>query len=211
MNSRTAILAAANPVNSRYNPGKSVIENINLPPALLSRFDLIYIMLDKANEVYDTQLAHHILSLYSSNSDRSETMPPFSKTLLTNYITFARQEYFPQLTEESCAKLSEAYVQLRNLNNDKKTITATPRQLESLIRLSEALAKMRLSNTVEPLDVDCAIGLMRTAIKQSATDPRTGLIDMDVIVTGRTAASRVRVSNCFSNCRQTVPPSQAAL
>lgn len=198
LNSRTAILAAANPVNSRYNPKKSVVENINLPPALLSRFDLIYIMLDKANEVYDTQLAHHILGLYSSNTDRKETMPPFSKTLLTNYITFARQEYYPQLTEQSCAKLSDAYVQLRNLNNDKKSITATPRQLESLIRTSEALAKMRLSSTVEPEDVEVAINLMRTAIKQSATDPRTGLIDMDVIVTGRTAASRIKVSTTFN-------------
>jgi DNA replication licensing factor MCM4 len=99
LNSRTAILAAANPVNSRYNPKMSVVENINLPPALLSRFDLIYIMLDKANEQYDTQLAHHILSLYG-NRERMDnaTRPPFHKTLLTKYITFARQEYFPQLT-----------------------------------------------------------------------------------------------------------------
>jgi DNA replication licensing factor MCM4 len=66
LNSRTSILAAANPINSRYNPEKSVIENINLPPALLSRFDLIYLILDTANEVYDTQLAHHILDIYSS-------------------------------------------------------------------------------------------------------------------------------------------------
>jgi len=72
LNSRTAILAAANPVNSRYNPKKSVVENINLPPALLSRFDLIYIMLDKVHEVYDTQLAHHILGLYKSNNQQPE-------------------------------------------------------------------------------------------------------------------------------------------
>ena len=66
LNSRTSILAAANPINSRYNPRKSVIENINLTPALLSRFDLIYILLDNPNEVYDRKLASHILNIYSS-------------------------------------------------------------------------------------------------------------------------------------------------
>ena len=66
LNSRTSILAAANPINSRYNPKKSVIENINLPPALLTRFDLIYILLDNPNDMYDRRLASHILELYSS-------------------------------------------------------------------------------------------------------------------------------------------------
>jgi DNA replication licensing factor MCM4 len=65
LNSRTAILCAANPVNSRYNDKKSVVENINLPPALLSRFDLIYILLDKPSEGFDRMLATHILNLYS--------------------------------------------------------------------------------------------------------------------------------------------------
>lgn len=83
---------------------------------------------------------------------------------------------------------------MRNLNNDKKTITATPRQLESLIRLSEAFAKMRLSTTVSVQDADNAIDLMKSAIQQSATDPKTGLIDMDVIVTGKTHSMRNRIS-----------------
>lgn len=67
LNSRTAILAAANPVHSKYDPKKSVVENINLPPALLSRFDLIYIMLDLPNEASDKQLASHILDIYSTH------------------------------------------------------------------------------------------------------------------------------------------------
>lgn len=66
LNSRTAILAAANPVNSKYNPRKSVVENINLSPALLSRFDLIYIMLDLPNEIADKKMAAHILDIYSA-------------------------------------------------------------------------------------------------------------------------------------------------
>lgn len=202
LNSRTAILAAANPVNSRYDAKKSVVENINLPPALLSRFDLIYIMLDKANEAYDTKLAHHILSIYAAK--RSSDVPtnaPFTRTELTNYITFARQEYYPQLTEEACTRLSEAYVAMRNISSDQKTVTATPRQLESMIRISEAFAKMRLSTEVQITDVENAITLIKAAIQQAATDPRTGLIDMDMIVTGRTTYMRTRVSTISFNSR----------
>lgn len=71
LNSRTAILAAANPINSKYNPKKSVVENINLNPALLSRFDLIYIILDRPNEIYDRRLASHILDIYSNKQGAS--------------------------------------------------------------------------------------------------------------------------------------------
>lgn len=108
LNARTAILAGANPVNSRYNPKKSVIENINLPPSLLSRFDLIYILLDKVDDVKDTKLAAHMLNLFSDkNMDRinlsnGETLIAdhedpsiIKKDILTQYISFARQEIHP--------------------------------------------------------------------------------------------------------------------
>ena len=72
LSSRTAILAAANPIQSKYNPKKSVIENISMPPALLSRFDLIYLMLDQPSSEEDRNIAHHILSIYTDYSrDRS--------------------------------------------------------------------------------------------------------------------------------------------
>ena len=87
----------------------------------------------------------------------------------------------------------QVYSEMRQIGNNKKLITATPRQLESLIRLSEAFAKMRLSNEVGLPDVDDAIQIMKEAIKQSATDPVTGLIDMDIITTGRTANSKQKV------------------
>lgn len=83
---------------------------------------------------------------------------------------------------------------MRNSSSDRKTVTATPRQLESMIRLSEAFAKMRLSTEVRLQDVENAITLIKSAIQQSATDPRTGLIDMDMIVTGRTTYMRSRVA-----------------
>ena len=82
---------------------------------------------------------------------------------------------------------------MRSLGNYKKTITATPRQLESTIRLAEAVAKMRLSDTIEKKDIDEAVRLIRTAMQQSATDPITGEMDMDIIATGVSQASSERV------------------
>lgn len=82
---------------------------------------------------------------------------------------------------------------MRSMGNSQKTITATPRQLESLIRISESLAKMRLSNRVEQRDIEEGVRLIRTAMQQSATDPKTGEIDMDIITTGFSYASNTRV------------------
>ena len=79
LNSRTAILASANPVGSRYDPKRSVISNINLPPTLLSRFDLIYLLLDTVNEAKDRRLASHILSMYSSTLIGTTSKPPLDK------------------------------------------------------------------------------------------------------------------------------------
>lgn len=136
LNSRTAILAAANPVHSKYDPKKSVIENINLPPALLSRFDLIYIMLDLPNEVQDKKLASHILDLYSSKEKNDINVGVYRKETLAKYISYAREYVHPVISEEAGRMLCSAYSDMRQLGSNKKMITATPRQLESLIRLS---------------------------------------------------------------------------
>jgi DNA replication licensing factor MCM4 len=88
----------------------------------------------------------------------------------------------------------EEYKIMRNMGNSKKTITATPRQLESMIRISEAIAKMRLATEVERKDVEEAVRLIKHAMQQSATDPTTGEIDMGLLTTGFTASSQVRVS-----------------
>jgi len=85
------------------------------------------------------------------------------------------------------------YTNMRSLGNSEKTITATPRQLESMIRVSESIARMRLSDTVEVRDVEEAVSLIKTAMQQSATDPKTGKIDMDMITTGISASSANRI------------------
>ena len=192
LNARTSVLASANPVGSRYNPRMSVVENIQLPPTLLSRFDLIYLVLDKANPATDRRLARHMVALhYEHPPQRAASV--VDATLLTDYISYARAAVHPELSDTAAKALVDGYVDMRRLGGGvmgKKTISATPRQLESLIRLSEALARMRLGSTVETDDVEEALRLMKVAMQQAATDPRTGTIDMDKILTGFSASDR---------------------
>ena len=188
LNSRTSVLASANPIDSKYDPKRSVVDNINLGPTLLSRFDLIYLILDKPDERTDRQLAQHLISLYQL--DHQPAAPAINQATLMAYISMARKEVHPKLSDGAARDLMNAYVDMRRLGASKRVITATPRQLESLIRLSEAHARMRLSPTVEPSDVQEAVRLMKVATQSAATDPTTGTIDMDLITTGRSAQQR---------------------
>ena len=188
LNSRTSVLASANPIDSKYDPKRSVVDNINLGPTLLSRFDLIYLILDKPDERTDRQLARHLVSLYQW--DHQPAPAAISQATLMSYISLARKEVHPKLSDGAARDLMNAYVDMRRLGASKRVITATPRQLESLIRLSEAHARMRLSPAVESSDVQEAVRLMKVATQSAATDPTTGTIDMDLITTGRSAQQR---------------------
>jgi DNA replication licensing factor MCM4 len=106
------------------------------------------------------------------------------REFFAQYISYARQNYKPKITESVQTDLVQEYVNMRSLGNSRKTITATPRQLESMIRIAEAIAKMRLSHEVEKVDLDEAIRLIKQAMQQSATDPNTGQINMDILTTG---------------------------
>jgi DNA replication licensing factor MCM4 len=197
LHARTSVLASANPTESRYNPNISVVENIQLPPTLLSRFDLIYLILDSPNVEHDRRLAQHLVGLYYETPNIVE--PPLDQNLLRDYIEYARETIHPSTTDGACAVLIDSYLEMRNPgggfnaavgSNGTRTISATPRQLESLVRLSEALAKMRYSESVVERDAREAVRLMQVATQAAATDPRTGRIDMDMIATGRSAADR---------------------
>jgi DNA replication licensing factor MCM4 len=194
LNARTSVLASANPIESRYNPKLSIVENINLSPTLLSRFDLIYLILDKPNPVTDRRLAKHLVALfYKEGTTRSAAVDP---KLLADYISFARLHIQPKITDEAALALVEGYVDMRMVGNssnharNKKMITATPRQLEAIIRLSEAHARLHYRNQVLREDVLEATRLMNVATQKAATDPTTGTIDMDMITTGQTATGR---------------------
>ncbi|CAH6722634.1 DNA replication licensing factor Mcm4p [[Candida] jaroonii] len=203
LNARTSILASANPINSRYDPNLPVTSNIDLPPPLLSRFDLVYLMLDKVDEKIDRQLARHLTDMYLEDLPEKVTSNfVLPVEFLTLYIQYAKENVHPVMTEEGKTELVKNYVEMRKLGDDSRSserrVTATTRQLESMIRLSEAHAKMRLSPKVELIDVKEAVRLIKSAIKDYATDPITGRIDMDMIQTGTTSAQR-RLQEDLSN------------
>ena len=195
LNARSSILASANPIGSRYNPNLPVTENIDLPPPLLSRFDLVYLVLDKVDEKNDRELAKHLTNLYLEDKpehiSQDDVLPV---EFLTMYISYAKEHIHPIITEAAKTELVRAYVGMRKMGDDsrsdEKRITATTRQLESMIRLAEAHAKMKLKNVVELEDVQEAVRLIRSAIKDYATDPKTGKIDMNLVQTGKSVIQR---------------------
>jgi DNA replication licensing factor MCM4 len=195
LNARTSVLASANPINSKYDVNRTVPENIDLPPTLLSRFDLVYLMIDKIDKKADRQLAQHLAMMYiedrPENAATDEVLPV---EFLTMYISYAKQHIHPIITPEAKDILVKEYVDMRKQGDDarssEKRITATTRQLESMIRLAEAHAKMRLSEDVTADDVNEAARLIESAMKEYAMDPKTGLIDMDLVQTGTSSAQR---------------------
>jgi DNA replication licensing factor MCM4 len=186
LSARTSILASCNPVDSKWNNNKTIIDNVNLPHTLLSRFDLIFLILDQQDELFDKQLASHLVSLYVPDNREAEN--PISSKLLIDYIGYARENFHPKLTDESHQKLVEIYVNMRETGEGQ--LSAYPRQLESLLRLAEAHAKIRFSNEVHTSDVIEAYRLYTAALQQSVTDPSTGKIDVSILTIGTTSKGK---------------------
>lgn len=218
LNARTSVLACANPVESRYNPRKSVVDNIHLPPTLLSRFDLIYLMLDRPEERKDRKLAQHLfrLHMHGGPGDISSQNGGISQSLLADYIAYARHCVFPELGQNARARLVDGYMEMRQLGGlsgrsgssaSASAVTATPRQLESLIRISEALARAELRDEVLESDVDEAIRLVKVALQQAAVDPRTGMVDLDKLYTGQSAKEREEVQKVADCVREVLEDS----
>lgn len=193
LNARTSILAAANPKESKYNDALSIVDNIQLPPTLLSRFDLIYLLRDGADKVKDANLAKHIISLYYAKPEVESTI--IDTKTLTKYISYAKKRIHPIISDAAKEQLIEGYLELRRLGNHRKQITATTRQLESLIRIAEGLARMRFSTNVEVKDVAEALRLVRASIFKAAVDPRSGQVDIDLLTTGFNREQREEMQN----------------
>ena len=185
LNSRCAMLAAANPKFGRFDRYKSIAEQINLPAPILSRFDLIFIVEDKPNAEKDRKLAGHILNIHKNTSIPFEIDPE----LLRKYIAYARKQAHPQLTQGAIEVLQEFYVGMRgSAEDDDSPVPITARQLEALVRLSEANCKIRLGKEVTAEDAKRAIKLQQECMKQVGLDPETGKVDIDK-VEGRTPKS----------------------
>merc|ERR1719482_1144759 len=192
LNARTAVLASANPRDSSYDPKKSVVENVNLPKNLMTRFDFIWLMIDKRNRDTDRRLAEYLVSLYSESGAKAKAEAPLDADLFRRYVAFAKRHVFPVLTDEASESLIKNYMDLRNQGGSRDVITATPRILESLIRISESLAKMELREQVTATDVEEAVRLIKAATYQAAMDPETGAIDMEQLISGVGAGRRKR-------------------
>merc|ERR1712029_104959 len=146
---------------------------------------------DPQDEVFDRRLGRHLVSLYyKSKQDSNEELVEMS--VLRDYLAYAKQTFNPKLTDEAGTLLTQSYVRMRQVGSGRGQITAYPRQLESLIRLAEAHARLRFSHTVDVVDVEEATRLQREALKQSATDPLSGKIDVSILTTGQSEGSRKR-------------------
>ncbi|MCD6522958.1 MAG: helix-turn-helix domain-containing protein [Candidatus Diapherotrites archaeon] len=213
--SETAILAAANPKFGRFDPYSLIAEQFDIPPTLLSRFDLIFPIRDVMDKERDMEMAEHILSAHQVaaviGTQNKEVMseeefkeaeekitPALDQVILRKYIAYARKHIFPILTKEVMEKLEEYYVELRRLGKEQGSVAATPRQLEALIRLSEASAKGRLSTKVEIEDAERAIRLHQFVMREIGVDRETGRFDIDIITTGQPKSRMDRARSVYN-------------
>lgn len=184
LNARCAILAAANPLLGRFNEFQNVAENVaNLPITLLNRFDLIFVVKDPPDRERDEKISSHVLGLHREAPEK----PPIDFSLLRKYISYAKR-LKPQLTEEATDRLKGFYLDMRSKSGDLgggSPIAITVRQLESLVRISEARAREHLREEVTVEDAEAAITLMQHSLEQVGIDVTTGKIDIDVIMTGK--------------------------
>lgn len=186
---KCSIIAAANPKYGRFDQNKNLAEQFDVPPTLLSRFDLIFPIVDVLDPEKDARLAQHILETHMGKIVE-ETKLSFDKEFLRKYVAYARRSCFPKLTNDAMEKIKEFYVDMRRMGKDIGSVTITPRYLEGLVRLAESNSKMRLSPLVESRDADVAINLMRYMMKQIMTDKATGIFDVDTVATGKPKSER---------------------
>jgi len=193
LRSETSVLAAANPRLGRFDPYSSIAEQIDLPSTLINRFDLIFIMKDIPNKENDEKVASYVLN---TTKDPEIRQPAIKVDLMKKYIAYSKK-INPSLTSEAISEIKNFYVNLRNKGSSSeetvRPIPISPRQLEGLIRLSEASARMQLRRKVLKKDARRAINLVTYYLKKVGVDPETGELDIDRIVTGITASQRSRI------------------
>ena len=194
LNSRTAILAAANPPLGRYNPHVHISENLgNFPVPLLSRFDLIFLLRDIPEKERDSRMATHIIGLHKG-AGTSVTVP-LDTEMLRKYIGYAKR-IKPVITDEVEEVLRDFYVKMRTASvkgGEVAAISITARQLESLIRLAEARARGHLREEVTVEDAEAAITLMQKSLKQVGIDLATGEFDIDILYSGKPRSLQIQL------------------
>ncbi len=205
LNARTGVFAAANPKYGRYEINRTFNENVNLSAPILSRFDLIFTLRDEPEEDNDSVIASHILNLHRFHGNAATNKPPMQEDELKKYIAYAKKNYHPVLSEEAVELIENYYVSMRSAygkssadgkQGDRVTITA--RQLEGIIRLSEARARAALRSVVTKMDAQKAIDLVKFSLSQIAIDPETGAQDIDALYSGSTGTKRNKLNKLLS-------------
>jgi len=201
LNARCPVLAAANPKWGRFTSDRTISEQIDLPPTLLSRFDAIFSIRDLPNQERDRKLAQGILAshregesrIFTDHSEDRGLGAPFPPDLLKKYIAYAKRTIRPVLTDAALAALTDYYVKVRSQGEEPNApVPITARQLEALVRFSEAAARARLSPEVGPEDAQRAIQIMQNFLKRVAMT-EGGKLDVDLVQSGVSHSQRERL------------------
>ena len=216
LKSRCSLLGAANPKYGRFDQYEPIGEQIDLEPALISRFDLIFTVTDQPDEEEDRNLAQHILNTnYAGelstqrskmtnvdvsdeeiDSVTADVDPDIDPELMRKYIAYAKQNCHPRMTDAARQAIEDFYVDLRSKGQDEDSpVPVTARQLEAIVRLAEASARVRLSDTVDEADSERVIEIVRSCLQDIGVDPETGEFDADVVETGQSKTQRDRIKN----------------
>ena len=191
LTAQTSVLAAANPKLGRFNPFDVISSQIELPPTLINRFDLIFILKDKPDRETDTLIAQRILE---ANRDIDKNKPEIPPNIMKKYIAYAKQNIKPKISVDAMKIIQEFYLKLRSQysteGDEVKPIPISARQLEAIVRLTEASAKVRLSDYATVEDAKRAIDLMMSYLGDVGVDSSTGQLDIDRVITGISSSQR---------------------
>ncbi|HWG92110.1 MAG TPA: minichromosome maintenance protein MCM [Candidatus Thermoplasmatota archaeon] len=216
LQSRCSVLGAANPKMGRFEEFTPITEQINFPPALLSRFDVIFVLLDKPEPKRDMMLAGHILEVHRGGAIHEllknrpdgggyteddvkgalkNVEPPLKNDFIRKYVAYCKRTCFPVLTREALDKIRDYYVNLRRRGQQEEggTVPLTARQLEAFVRLAEAGARVRLSNEVTEGDAERAIQIVEYYLKRLSGSEGGGIMDIDLVASGVSKNQRDRV------------------
>jgi replicative DNA helicase Mcm len=196
LNARTAMLAAANPALGRYEPHRTVAENISLPVTILSRFDLIFVLRDVPDKEADAKMTEHILEIHRRGASPVEAQ--IDADFMRKYISYSKT-IKPKLSKAALKHLSEFYLAMRSASEaEGSPVAITARQLESLVRISEARARVALRKEVSAEDAEAAIALMKRSLEEVGIDLSSYKVDIDIIMTGKPKSVRDKLQVILS-------------
>jgi replicative DNA helicase Mcm len=193
LRANTSVLAAANPKYGRFDSYRPIVEQIDLSPVILSRFDLKFPIKDIPDKRRDKELVEHVLDSFVTPKSIEPEIPT---EFIRKYIAYAKTTCQPTLTAEAKREIKNFYLEWRSRyvgEGESQTVALTPRQLEALVRMAEASAKVRLSSKATIDDAKRATRLLELSLKLLGTEPETGKIDIDRIDAGTSAVKRSKI------------------